>query len=293
VQGIVIEVASPNFTVQNGNQNPVTIKTDANTRFLVVPMGKVQNYVNNKIAKEIKQDKKAGNPRQTRGSQMRELHIPANWKSNLGWLDTFDRKAKFSDLDKGDRVIIRAQSADNLAKQVVIIKAPVNRSIKGAISGFTATSVTITPSGNTTASTLNVTASTRIILKGITGMAVGQYATAVYNSKTMNASTVNVQATAPAVKPAPAAAAAAVNAIAIYPSPASVKIGNTLQLTANAAYSNGTTANMTPQTAWASSAPGIASVSPAGVVTGVAAGTCTITASLSGKSAAVTVTVVQ
>lgn len=63
----------------------------------------------------------------------------------------------------------------------------------------------------------------------------------------------------------------------------SVAIGLTTSLTATGTYSNSTTANLTSASTWVSSSNSICTVS-AGVVTGVALGSCTITASDSGVS---------
>ena len=74
----------------------------------------------------------------------------------------------------------------------------------------------------------------------------------------------------------------------------SIAVGNTLALTASGTYSNSTIANLTAAatgTIWASLSPTVATVSVNGVVTGVKAGTATITANNNGASASVTVTV--
>ncbi|MGC4114095.1 MAG: Ig-like domain-containing protein [Myxococcales bacterium] len=68
-----------------------------------------------------------------------------------------------------------------------------------------------------------------------------------------------------------------------------------LNLKAVAVYDDASTADVTDQASWTSSQPGIASVttgaSPRGLVTGLAAGDATVTASFNGKSAAASVTV--
>ncbi len=199
VQGKVNSIAAPNFVVLTANQQTVAIISNTSTQYFIIPMGKVQGYVNNRIATDNREDKKEGAPKQSRAAQLKELRIPANWRSNLGWLEIFDNQASFNDIAVGDRVIVRADSS-NMAKQVLIIKAPVNRTIKGSISFDVndPTHIKITPlTGNPiTPITLNVTPTTRIILKGQTS--ITGYAVAVYNSTNNNALTVNVQANAPA-----------------------------------------------------------------------------------------------
>ena len=124
---------------------------------------------------------------------MKQLHIPADWKSNLGWLSFFDSPTSFRDIELNDRVIVRADS-NNLAKQVLIIKAPVIRTIKGPVALIDATHIRITPAGADPI-TLHVESTTSIVLHGQTS--ISGYAVAVYNSSTNNAIKVNVYAAAP------------------------------------------------------------------------------------------------
>ncbi len=63
------------------------------------------------------------------------------------------------------------------------------------------------------------------------------------------------------------------------------------QLTAIATLSDGTTQNVTSATTWQSSSATVATVSTGGLVTAVAAGTATITATYQGKSATLGITV--
>ena len=88
-------------------------------------------------------------------------------------------------------------------------------------------------------------------------------------------------------------AAPALESITITPaSPDTLAVGATIQLAAAGTYSDASSADISSQVTWASSADGVATVSASGLVTAVAAGTANITASLSGITAApVTVTV--
>ncbi|MFY9730498.1 MAG: Ig-like domain-containing protein, partial [Candidatus Acidiferrales bacterium] len=77
------------------------------------------------------------------------------------------------------------------------------------------------------------------------------------------------------------------NSIAITPNPPpSIGVGATEQFTATGTFSDGSTQNLTSSATWVSSMPGLATISNAtatrGLATGVAAGTTTITASVSG-----------
>jgi uncharacterized protein YjdB len=79
--------------------------------------------------------------------------------------------------------------------------------------------------------------------------------------------------------------------IAVTPATANVTVGGTQQLTATATYSDKSTKNVTSTVSWASSAPAVATVSAGGLITAVAAGTTTVTASMNGISSQSTVTV--
>src|SRR2546423_8774481 len=74
------------------------------------------------------------------------------------------------------------------------------------------------------------------------------------------------------------------------PATASVQIGQTVQLTATPKDASGTPLAGRVVT-WASNAPGVATVNGSGLVTGVAAGTATLTATSEGQSGTATVTV--
>jgi uncharacterized protein YjdB len=79
--------------------------------------------------------------------------------------------------------------------------------------------------------------------------------------------------------------------ISVAPPTVSVVVGATQQFTATATYSDNSTANVTSTAAWTSAASGTASVNSAGLATGVAAGSTTISASLSGVSGTAQITV--
>jgi acid phosphatase type 7 len=76
-----------------------------------------------------------------------------------------------------------------------------------------------------------------------------------------------------------------INSISVAPSSASIQAGASVQLTATSKPSQATTF------AWASSNTSVATVSQTGLVTGVAAGSATVTASAGGKSGSSVVTV--
>ncbi len=82
-----------------------------------------------------------------------------------------------------------------------------------------------------------------------------------------------------------------VGSVTVAPTTATVVVGSTTTLAATVKDLNGTVVTNRVVT-WASSSPGVATVN-GGVVTGVAAGTATITATSEGKSGSATVTVTQ
>ena len=90
------------------------------------------------------------------------------------------------------------------------------------------------------------------------------------------------------------ATAPTLTSIAITPASATIVVASTANLTATGTYSNNSTADITTSVTWTSAAPSTASVGPnTGVVTGVAAGATTVTATLSGitsNMASITVT---
>ncbi|MGY3929870.1 beta strand repeat-containing protein [Aeromonas encheleia] len=73
--------------------------------------------------------------------------------------------------------------------------------------------------------------------------------------------------------------------------PMTLSAGLTGQLAANGSYSDGSSVNVTTSVSWTSSDPAVATVDASGLVTGVAPGTATITGTLDGQSATLSVTV--
>lgn len=180
LQGKILSLSSPDFTVQTVKQGTVTVSTGSSTQYYTIPAGTVRSLVINRLRSINGNGNKNGNQ--------------ANLRSDLARLNTLVSKASSSDIAVGDRVIVRADS-NNLAKQVLIIKASVNRTIKGTVTLTNPGQITITPATGSPV-TLNVVSTTRIVLKGETSIA--GYAVALYNSTNNNALLVRVQTTAPA-----------------------------------------------------------------------------------------------
>jgi hypothetical protein len=206
VQGEVISIASDNLTsdnstivVQNGSRQQVSIKVDANTKYYVISVGNASEAVKNVTVKEKVVKNKTSNAelKQFNTTGPGESITTASCGTDPNWLGRNGKQAQFSDIQVGDRVIARVKTADNLATQVLIIKAPAIQRVKGTVTAVSDNSITITPSSGA-AVTLSWDANTRFVLKGLIAVQNGQYASAVYNRKTMVIMTADVQATAPA-----------------------------------------------------------------------------------------------
>ena len=114
----------------------------------------------------------------------------------------------------------------------------------------------------------------------VTGVSEGTATiTATSNGKTGTATI-----TVAAAPPGP------VNAVTVSPTTATVNVGATTTLTATARDANGTIVTGAAIT-WTTSNAGVATVSSGGVVTGVAVGNATITATSNGKTGTATITV--
>jgi uncharacterized protein YjdB len=85
--------------------------------------------------------------------------------------------------------------------------------------------------------------------------------------------------------------AATVVSISVTPSTATINVGATEQFTATATYSDGTTANVSSTATWTVGTGSIASITSAGLATAMAAGSTSVTASLSGVSDSANLTV--
>jgi len=86
-----------------------------------------------------------------------------------------------------------------------------------------------------------------------------------------------------------AAVTTTVTSLSITASTTTLNVGDTATVTATAAYSNGTSAVITPT--WTSDNPAVLTVTASGTVTAVAGGTATVTATASGRGATALFTV--
>ena len=154
VQGVVNTVSSTSGSFTVGSTS-IPVLTDSNTKYYVIPLGKADAYVNNKVARDPSA--------QSRAVKLKDLHIPANWRDNLGFLDTFGQKGAFSDIAVGDRVIARVNSS-GVAAQILIIKAPVIHQVRGTVT-ISGNSITVKALNGTTVN-LTGAATAEFIIKG-------------------------------------------------------------------------------------------------------------------------------
>jgi len=195
VEGIVTAISgTSSFTIKNGNQQTVTINVDANTKYYLVSMAGVKEDVQDKVSAALKDNKNLST-----GNALKNLHIPANWKDNLGWLDTFNKSAAFSDIAVNDRIVARIDS-NNLALQVLIVKVPAIKQAKGIVT-VTGNNITVAATDGTTVGPLTWGADTEFIIKGVASLPTGQYGVVTYNSGTSVVILVNFTAKAPAITP--------------------------------------------------------------------------------------------
>jgi hypothetical protein len=89
-----------------------------------------------------------------------------------------------------------------------------------------------------------------------------------------------------------AGSAPALNSIAVTPSNQSAASGSQISFGATGLYSSGTSLNITAQVRWTSSNPAVAAISTRGLVAALSPGVTQISASLSGKTASTSLTVV-
>jgi uncharacterized protein YjdB len=162
--------------------------------------------------------------------------------------------------------------------------SPANSSIKlGTTQQFTATATYNDGSTSDVSSTASWTSST----PAIAAVNKSGLATAVSSGSTVVMATLSgLKATANlTVLPK------TVTAVAVSPTTITIAAGIAQQFTATATYNDGSTANVTSSVLWISSTPTVARINSTGLATGIATGSTTITASLSGFSGSAALTV--
>ncbi len=157
----------------------------------------------------------------------------------------------------------------------------------GQTADFTATAhwsngTTTTPYDSTVSWTTNLPSVATVNAAGlVTAVAAGSAILTASANGLNTTAAITVNATSPTL-----------SSISLNPTTATLNVGQTVDITSTANWSNGTsTVPYDSNVTWTSSAPSVATVNAGGVVTGVAGGTATITASAAGKSATATITV--
>jgi len=165
-----------------------------------------------------------------------------------------------------------------------IAVTPVTASVTvGATQQFTATA---TYSDNTTAVitttaawTSGNTAVATVLNTGVaTGLTVGTTTITATAGGHSGSGTLTV--TPPIIAPVPV-----ITSLALTPATSTLQIGATRQLAAIASYSDGTTVDVTATSTFVSSNPAFVTISNGALLTGVAAGSSTLTASFAGQTA--------
>ncbi len=193
VQGKVTGITGTTaIIIEKADNTPFSVSVNGTTKYYLVSMGPVRNFVNNQVKKDLRQN----NNRQSRAGAMKELHIPANWRDNLGWLDTLNKTASYSDIAIGDRVIARVDpNNNNTATQVLIVKAPVIQQVKGTItisSDPNPKTISVTPADGSAVIPLIWDGNTEFIIKGTTIVPASGSGVVTYNSSTKIALLVNL-----------------------------------------------------------------------------------------------------
>ena len=199
-QGKVDNVTATGIDLRDGTEASIKLTVDQNTKYYMMSLGKTQGFFSSIFSRGGESDKNQPNL----SSALKNFRVPNNWKDDFAWLERFGAKAQLTDVLKGDRIIARLAADSFLAQQVLIIKTPVPLilQVKGTVSGVVSDNFTIQPATGA-AVVLKWDGNTHVSLKGLIGLANGQYAVASYNRNTLVALTVDVQATAPTPRPTP------------------------------------------------------------------------------------------
>lgn len=220
----------------------------------------------------------------------RDLSSTVTWTSGTPAIATVNSTGLVTGVTAGTASISAASGAVSAQASVTVSPAtlqslaitPANPSITvGGTKAFTATGTFSDGSTGAVAATWSSSANTiaSITTSGVaTGLAAG--------STTITATANGVSATTTLV-----VSGATLTSLQVTPANPSVAAGSITWLTATGTYSDGSTATLTTSVTWSSSSTAIAQVYPSGQVTGVAAGTATITATLGSKSATAALTV--
>ena len=186
--------------------------------------------------------------------------------------------ASLSGVTGSAQFMVDAKAITNIAVAPSTASVPA-----GASQQFTATATYSDGStGDVTSTVTWASSSTSAATISAAGLASGM----AIGSTTVTASVGSVGATA-----ALTVTAKALVALSISPAAVNVTAGLTQQLTATGGYSDGSTSPISSVVTWSVANASIATISPGGLITGIAPGTTAITATLNGMSATAALTV--
>lgn len=218
-----------------------------------------------------------------------DVTTSATWSSSSAAVATVSASGLAAGVAAGNTTITATMSGINGTTTVTVTAAPKTLAsiaispatvsiIAGATQQFTATGTY--GDGSSADVTLTVTwtvANAAFATINSSGLATGVAA----GSTTVTAALSGVDGTA-ALAVTPAVTVPTLSSIAVSPGAASIAAGVTQQFTATATYSDGSTANVSATASWTAANAATATINSSGLVTGVAPGTTTITASLNG-----------
>jgi hypothetical protein len=193
------DVSPISITIINGDDKVTIITVNETTEYYIGYTGQVKQTIQNRLSNLKKWiDRRLGKDNADIDTEIAENNLPENRGNQLGNLGLSGKRASFTNLSVGDRIIARVNST-NQASRILIVEVPTIRQVKGTIK-ITGNTFSIQTSDGTTVSGLICAENTRTIIKGKLVIVDGDYAVVTYDSETMIARLVNLSAKAP-VKP--------------------------------------------------------------------------------------------
>jgi uncharacterized protein YjdB len=125
----------------------------------------------------------------------------------------------------------------------------------------------------------------------IATVVLGPSSTATVTGVAMGTATISVDSHGLTATLTATIAPPTLESITVDPATVSLPLGEARELFATGLYSSGATVDLTSYATWSSSAPTIVHVDPSGIITGVAAGTSTVTATFDAVSGTSSITV--
>ncbi len=188
VQGEVINITGngnpASIEVSQGDAKTIIVTVNTTTEYYIGQTGPLKRSVTNRIS-ILKQwiQRRSG-----RGNN--DEIIPGYWDNQFGRWEPSSKKAAFTDLTIGDRIIARVDSSQ-VASRILIVEAPAVRQVKGIVTIGTETISILTANG-IKIDGVKWGENTRYIIMGSPVVPTSRYGIVVYNSETMTAIMVNL-----------------------------------------------------------------------------------------------------